>query len=252
MSETTEYFSMQGRVALGIRNSDGSRAPAKWVFDASVLEWDFTVDKDQKTDGYTGGRGLAATLAKSKSMNVKLTLGQINDSNASLSIAGTTVQVVGGTVAAEQIGDVDAGDMVGLDNCKVSELVLTGTQPTELVLDTDYTVNVTSGVITFLKDATGVKAAYTYAAYSIITALTAKPQDLYVLFDGMNTVDGATLLARGEVNRIQFDPASSLPLINDSFADLELSGAARVDPIRVSDSKYGGYARLMLLDPETP
>lgn len=249
MSNTTEYFSMQGRVAIGVRNADGSRAPARWVYDASTLEWDFQVDRDEKIESYSGARGLAGTMAKKKAMTVKLTLGQINDSNAALSIAGKTVQVTGGTATDENIGDVKPGDMVALDNVLVTSLVLSGTAPATPVLDTDYTVNTDTGVVTFLTACTGVKASYTYGAYSIVTALTAKPQDLYVLFDGMNTVDGATLLARGEVHRIQFDPTNTLSLINDTFADMQLTGAARIDPVRISDAKYGGYARLMLIDP---
>lgn len=249
MSQTTEYFSMQGRVAIGLRNPDGSRKPAQWVYDASSLEWAFQVDKDEKIESYSGARGLAGTMAKKKAMTVKLTLGQINDSNAALSVAGNTVQVTGGTVTAENIGDVKAGDMVALDNALISTLALTGTLPAAPALGTDYTVNTTTGIVTFLTACTGVKAGYTYGAYSIVTALTAKPQDMYVLFDGMNTVDGATLLARGEVHRIQFEPTSTLALVNDSFADLQLSGSARVDPVRLSNAKYGGYARLLLIDP---
>ncbi|URX63255.1 hypothetical protein KR767_04080 [Luteibacter anthropi] len=250
MSATTEYFSMQGKVALGIRNPDGSRQPAKWVYDASTLEWGFSVDKDEKNENWSGARGLAATLQTKKTMTVKLTLGQLNDTNAAQSVAGTAVAIAAGTVTAEAIGTPDVGDMVGLEYAKVAEVVLKAGAAT-LTKDTDYTLNPATGVLTFLtKAASPVSAAYSYSAHSLVTVFSGSNPDMYVLFDGENTVDGATGKCRGEVNRITFDPASTLALINSTFGEMELNGSARVDPLRISNPRYGGYARLILVDPE--
>ncbi|HEY4145169.1 hypothetical protein [Pinirhizobacter sp.] len=250
MSKNTEYFSMQGKVALGIRNTDGSRQPAKWVYDASTLEWGFSVDKDEKNENYSGSRGLAAVLQTKKSMTVKLTLGQLNDTNAAQAVAGTTVQIAAGSATAEPLGILTIGDMVALDFAKVSDLEITVGAAT-LVEDTDYTLNANTGVLTVLTtQATAASAAYSYAAHSLITVFSNNSPDMYVLFDGENTVDGATGLCMGEVYRITFDPASALALINSTFGEMELNGSARVDPVRLANSQYGGYARLKLIDPE--
>lgn len=248
MSKTTESFSMQGKVSLGLRNADGTRAPAQWVSDASTLEWDFTVETDDQIESFSGARGLQAQLDKSKKMNVKLTLTQLNDANAALATAGTVNSITGGTATAENIGDVAPGDTVALEYAKVSALTLSGTAPASPQVDVDYTVNTDTGILTFLTACTGVTANYTYAASSIVTALTSLAKDYYVLFDGMNTVRGAVGKVRGEVHRISFSPANAVNLIGDSFGTIEVSGAARVDPVRAADPKYGGYARLMLVD----
>jgi len=251
MSLNPEYFSMQGRVALGLRNADGSRGPARWVYDSSALEWNFSQDQDEQNESWSGARGLAATLTTKESLSVKLTLQQLNDDNAALASAGTVVQVTTGTVTAEPLPIGKVGDMIALEYAKVSDVELTGGAggTTPLVEDTDYTLNAATGVITYLTaQATAPHAAYTYAAHSIITALSQRSQEFWVLFDGENTVDGATGLCRGEVHRISFPPASTLALINSSFATLELTGKARVDPVRINNSRYGGYARLMLID----
>ena len=248
--QSTESFSMQGLVGIGLRNPDGSRMPARWVYDASSLEWDYTVETDKQNEHYSGARGLEDELDKSKDMSVKLTLGQISDKNAALALAGSVEAVTGATVTDETIGDVEPGDMWGLEFAQVSSLALVDGTAQPLVLDTDYTLNATSGVLKFLTAKTGVKAStYSYASFSIVTALTANAQDMYVLFDGMNTVRGKTTKCRGEVNRIAFSPTDSLALINDSFGSINLTGSAKVDAFRINDPKYGGYARLMLLDP---
>jgi hypothetical protein len=249
MSLTTESFSMQGRVSIGKRNADGSRMPAQWLANASTLEWDFAVETDDAIESFSGARGVLDQLDKSKKMTVKITITQLNDNNAALALGGNVVPVTGGTATSEEIGDVKAGDVVALQFAKVSALTLAGTAPAAPVLDTDYTLNADTGILTFLTDCTGVSAStYTYAAHSLVTALTAAPQDYYVLFDGQNTVRGAKGLCRGEVNRIGFAPADALGLITDSFGNINLSGEARIDPVRLTDPKYGGYARLMLID----
>lgn len=253
MSLNAEYFSMQGRLALGIRNADGSRGPARWVFDTSTLEWNFTQDQDEQNESWSGARGLAATLPTKKSLSVKLTLNQLNDDNAALASAGVVVAVTTGTVTAEPLPIGKVGDMVALEYAKVSDVELTGgvAGTTPLVENTDYTLNAATGVITYLTaQANAPHAAYSYGAHSIITAITGKRPEFWVLFDGENTVDGAIGLCRGEVNRVSFPPASTLALINSSFGTLELTGKALVDPMRISNSRYGGYARLMLIDAE--
>lgn len=249
MTTKTEYFAMQGRVALGLRNADGTRQPARWISDAGTLEWSFTTDKKKINESFAGSRGLAATLKGAKTMTVKVSMKQINDDNAALSVNGNVVAIASGTVSGESIGDVKAGDMVALDYAKVSSVVLSGTAPATPVVGTDYRINETTGVLTFLTDCTGVDGAYEYASHSLVTVFTSNSPDMYLLFDGENTVDGAELLARGEVYKVQFDPASTVGLIQDDFGNLELSGEALVDSTRVDNSEYGGYARLMLVSP---
>lgn len=249
MSQTTESFSMQGMVSIGPRNADGSRGPARWVANASSLEWGWTVETDEALESYSGARGVLDELDKSKKMTVKVTITQLNDNNAALAMGGNVVPITGGTVTDEDIGDVDVGDVVALDFAKVSALTLAGTAPAAPVLDTDYTLNADTGVMKFLTKCTGVKAStYTYAAFSVVTALTSGAKDYYVLFDGQNTVRGAVGLCRGEVNRVAFSPTDTLGLITDAFGNINLSGSAKIDPYRMNDPKYGGFARLILVD----
>lgn len=248
----TEYFSMQGRVYIGKRNPDGSRAPARWVYDSSVLETKQSVTRDERQESWSGSRGVAATMNTKKSMTIGLTLGQLNSDIAAIALDGVRVDIAAGSATGEPIGNVVAGDVIALAFADVSALALVdGTTPTPVALveNTDYTLNAEVGVLTFLTAKTGVVATgYDYAAHSLVTAFSAANEDHYILFAGLNTVDGATMHCRGEIYNVTMDPAETFGLIQPTFGDLTLSGTAKLDPFRQQDPKWGPYGRLFLID----
>jgi hypothetical protein len=249
MTDLTEYFSFQGQIFIGQRNADGTRQPARWVFDGSALSWALSVKTEDKRESWSGTRGLAARLKTERDMTIKVTLGQLNLSNLVNASDGSRVDIVSGTASGEAIGSVAAGDVWALKYSAVSAVVLTATGPVTLVLNTDYTYNADTGVIKFLTTKTGVTAAYSYAAHSVVTAFTGGNLAWYLLFDGMNTVVGAEGKVVGEVYNISWDPASEITWINEAFGDLPLSGKAMLDPYRQGDAQYGGYARVKYIDP---
>lgn len=250
MPVNTEYFSMQGRVYIGPRNPDGSRGPARWVYDSSNLVLAQEVERETKNESWTGVRGRAATLTTGRNLNVNLTLDQLNTDNAALAMQGVATEVVAGSVTDEAIGDVTPGDVVALEYAAVSALAMTDGSAAALVEDTDYTLNPDTGVIQFLTARTGVNAdTYSYAAHSLITALNGGVKDYYVMCDFLNTVDGTLMKGLGEVHRVNFSPASEFGFIQDSFGALELEGEALVDPVRQPDPRWGPYARVKLIGP---
>lgn len=245
-----EYFSMQGKVYIGLRNADGTRQPARWVYDSSKLEWAQSVSEEEQDESWSGQRGLAATLKTKKGLQVNLTLGQLNTDNAARAMSGVATDVAAGTVTAEPIGDVKAGDVVALAYGAVSAEALKDGASAALVAGTDYTINADTGVISFLTAKTGVVASsYSYGVHSIVTALSQNAPNVYVVFDGENTVDGASMKVRGEVYNVVFNPASTMSWINDNFGSMELQGKARVDPFRQPDPKWGPFARVLMVDP---
>lgn len=247
MSETTEYFSMQGRVYVGDVNADGSWAPAKWVYDASTLSTKMTKETEEKKESYLGQRGTAAVRPTGTSLEVSLTLGQINTDTMAMATDGVRVDIASGTVTAESVGTVAAGNVVALEFSAVSDLVLKDGTADLLVENTDYTTDLDLGIVTFLTAKTGVTAAYDYAAHSVATMLNGPSKDRYVLFAGLNTVEGSVLRCRGEIYRVGFNPAEELAFIQDAFGELSLTGKAKVDPVRQPSAKFGPYGRVILV-----
>lgn len=249
---TPEYFSMQGKVFIGKRNPDGSREPARWMYDASTLEMTQTKEKDTINESWSGERGEAASRTTARTFEVSLTLRQLLTDTLALAQDGVRVEAAAGTVTAEALGDVAPGDVIALDYAAISDLELEdGTTPTPVALveDTDYTYDPDLGVITFLTAKTGVSAAYEYAAHSLVTLGNALSQDYYVLFAGLNTVDGSSARCRGEIHKINFDPSGAFGFIQDAFGELQLSGSAKMDPVRRADPRWGPYARVFLVEP---
>jgi hypothetical protein len=73
---------------------------------------------------------------------------------------------------------------------------------------------------------------------------TASPPERCLLLVGINTVDGSPVRLR--LDRVQFDPASTLPLINDGLGSLELSGAVLYDSDAAADDNLGGFGKIEL------
>lgn len=249
MPELTEYFSFQGQISIGLRNADGTRQPAQWVFDASAMSWALSVTAEEKRESWSGSRGLGARLKTARDMTVNLTLAQLNLANSSKALDGTRVDIASGSASGEVIGDVVAGDVWALKYSAVSSVVLTASGPVTLDVGTDYTVNPDTGVIKFLTTKAAVTGAYSYAAHSVVTAFTGGNQAWYLLFDGLNTVVGSEGKVVGEVYNLSLDPAAEVAWINDTFGELVLSGKALLDPYRQGDPQYGGYARVKYIDP---
>ena len=244
----TEYFSMQGRVYIGPRNPDGSRGPARWVYDAGVLSWQQEVEKETKNESWTGIRGKAATLTTARNLNGTLRLEQLNTDNMALATQGVVVEIVAGAATAETIGDVQPGDVVALQFGVVTNLAMEDGVAAPLVEDTDYTINADTGVIQFLTARTGVEVTgYDYGAHSIVTALNGGVKDVYILCDGLNTVDGTDMKTLSEVHRVNISPAGEIGFIDESFGALELEWEALVDPVRQPDPQWGPYARVKMI-----
>lgn len=248
MPEITEYFSMQGRVYIGKRNADGSRDPARWVYDSSVLEVKQTRDREERQESWSGSKAVAATMGGKRSLSFNLTLGQLNSDIAALALDGVRVDIVAGSVTGEAIGDVAPGDVVALNFAAISNLVMADGAAAALVLDTDYTVDEALGVVTFLTAKTGVNATgYDYAAHSLVTMGNSANEDHYIIFAGLNTVDGATTRCRGELYNLTLNPAETFGFVQSSFGDLSLSGIGKMDQFRQVDPQWGPFGRLHLI-----
>ena len=73
---------------------------------------------------------------------------------------------------------------------------------------------------------------------------TQRPPERYLVLDGINTLDNTRVRVR--LYRCQFDPSSQLPMINESFGALELSGAVLFDSDQGNDDELGNFGKIEL------
>lgn len=248
----SDLFSLQGSLYSAVRNTTtGKPGKRTWLGNASTATLAINVNKSDKTESFSGTRGLYGSLVTSKGGTLNLTLDEFLPENLALGLHSTPVSVAAGAVAAESLPTgLVAGDEVQLDQRFVSSLVLTDSNATPVTLEAGvhYELVSAAGGILRVLDPTPLtqpfKAAYSYAdATSLAIFANVTPPERWIFFDGVNTVTGEKVIL--DLYRVQFDPVSDFGLIHEDWGGLSLTGTLLVDPINLKDANLGGYGRMM-------
>lgn len=248
-------FSLQGKVYLGERQSNGKPGAMHWVNDAGLLNISASVSEESRQESYSGQRLTSATLNTGTEVTFNLTLNHATARNLALGLYGTERTVASGSITGEALpAGITTGDTVVLDRGDISNLVIedsAGT-PVQLVEGTDYQIeSAAGGVIEILSDLSGFTAPFTASyengASTDVTMFTQQAPVRYLLLDGVNTVDGSGERVRARLYRCKFNPVSQLDLINSGFGELALTGTALFDALSEPDDALGGFGRIELL-----
>lgn len=242
-------FSFQGKVYLGERLTGGLAGALRWVGDAPKCEVSLKTNSETRRESYSGQRLVSARLRTSNEAEISMTLNWATPENLAEGLYGAVATVAAGSVTNEAFpSGLAIGDQVALQHANVAALVITDStgSPLTLTLNTDYTLDPDSkGMVTIKNLGAYVqpfKAAYTHGIRKAIPMFTVSPPERYLLLDGINTVDGTRVRVR--LYRCQFDPSNSVPMINDSFGELEMSGAVLFDSEAQADAALGGFGRI--------
>lgn len=248
-ADDSRYFSFQGKVYLGTRQSNGKPGVLTWVNDSALCEVQLESTIEEKTESYSGNRMVAARMSKGKKANITLQLETLAVSGLALGLYSSVITIAPGTVTAEPFPALVAvGDTVMLDKPGVTNLVVSDSTatPKTLVLDTDYRIDSPgNGLVKMLSLGTYTqpfKAAYSYAGGVNLAMFTQPVPERYLVLDGINTVTNERV--RTSLFRVQFDPTDSIPLINDSFAKLTLKGSVLYDAVNANNANLGGFGRM--------
>ena len=242
-------FSFQGKVYLGERLPGGKPGVLRWVGDAPKCDIALSTESETRRESYSGNRLTSARLQKGSDAKVSLTLNWASVDNLALGLYGKINKVVAGSVTSEILPEgLLAGDCVALDRGGISTLVITDSAGTPATADlgTHYAIESDrAGVLRIIDPATLVqplKAAYQHKGSVDVAMFTSKPPERYLFLDGIDTISGEPVKLR--LYRLQFDPSSSIPAINESFGQLELEGAALYDDESAADDELGGFGRI--------
>lgn len=244
-------FSFQGKIYLGARLAGGRPGALRWVGDAPVCTIALSTESETRRESYSGQRMPSATLSLGNNAEITLTLNYAEPQNLALGLYGSVSSGAGGTATDEALpADLVAGDTVVLDRGSVTDLVLTDSTASPVTLEegTHYEIeSAEAGTIRLLDVSTleqPILANYTYGASQDVTMFTTTPPERYLLLDGINTIDGSRIRAR--LYRVKFNPLTELPLINDTFGQIELTGAVLFDSDAAMDDALGGFGKLEL------
>lgn len=242
------YFSGQGKVYIGLRNSDGSfNAP---VFVGNVPELTVSLENDniEHKESQTGKRLLDLRLTREQKATVTLTLEDVHTANLELMLQGTRSTIASGSATAEAgpTGPA-AGSLWKLKHENVAAVVVKagGTPLTNL---TDYTVDAAFGQVTFVTVQTlAITFDYTFTTRVQVPMFGAAITERFLRFHGLNTANQNKKILV-ELYRLIFDPTNAMQLINDDVATWQLTGSALYDSVREADPTLGPFGRWSYVD----
>lgn len=241
------YYSGQGRLIFGKRDATtGLPYQLLHVGNVTALSIEIAVENSEHTENMSGQRAVDKTTLKKKTATIKFTAESLSPENLAIGLFGETSAVVGAAVTneAHKVGVAAVNGLIPLKFPNVSSVTVkcgadVGTATT--VDPTDYDVDADFGTIRIL-DATAFTGAnvyvnYTYGASKRLDIFTqAAPDELFVRFEGINTVNDDLVLVN--VPRVAFAPLPALQLINDEFASAEFTGNVLLDPTISVGSKF--------------
>lgn len=243
-------FSFQGKVYLGARQSNGKAGKLRWVGDAPRCEISLSTQSETRKESYSGNRSTSARLSLGNEATISLTLNWAEAENLVLGLYGTSTTVAAGSVTNELLPTVVAGDTVLLDHGNVSTLVITDSTGTPATVPAgNYVLDAAGGTVKFTNVGSFTqpfKAAYAHTGSVDVSMFTSTPPERYLFLDGINTLDGSRVRLR--LYRVKFDPASSIPAINESFGELPLEGSVLFDSLSAADPLLGGFGKLELVN----
>ncbi len=248
-------FAFQGKIYLG-ENVNGKVRNLKWVGDQSSLNFAMAVEKEERRENYSGTKGISVVNLQSKSVSPELVLRHLTPENILLGVHGKLNKIAAGTVTAENLpSDLVADELIKLDHGKVSNLVLTDSEPTTpitLIEGTNYLLESSIGALVRMKDLSSltqpIKAAYSYGGSTNVSMLSSLPPIRYLYMEAINTIDGRHALIH--LYKVQFEPMGGLPLTSQTLSEFTLNGSTLIDPTNVMNEDLGGFGRIEWLDDE--
>lgn len=235
MSTVTKYYSLQGRVSYFARLPNGKKGAGVWAQNVPKFDLAFEVSEDSSKESHSGQRMKDLVVEIDKALTTAFTLNGFIVDNLARALWASRYSVASGTISGELLpDDLVAGDYFALEKQNTSDwsLVDSTVAPVPLVEGTHYALISAFAGHGQLLDTTGltmpIKVNYSNAASNALSLLTTRPDDHWLVFDGIDTISkGRAYL---EIPRHTNKPTSTFSLINnDGKGSLDIEGEALYD-----------------------
>lgn len=247
MSRT--LFSLQGYIRIGKRLANGKPGPMFWAGNVPEATLELAVENANKNESFSGNRFPYGKRKTSQTGRFTGTMDEWSTQNLALGLYTSSLNTVTGSVTAEAFPtDLAIGDQIRLAHPYASSLVITDSTPgTPLTVNPDHydLVGHNASIVEISNLAAYVEplnAAYTHAAYDSLEVFSEQPEEVYVVFDGINTETGEGVLI--DMYRTSFDPFGSIGMINAEYGSLPFTSDVLYDPLNLNAQGKGGFARI--------
>jgi hypothetical protein len=244
------YFSGQGRVYIGQRDSNGNPQAMRWLGNVPELKVSLNVETIEHKESYSGQRLTDLQLIKGKDGEFSCTIENFSIENLELTLYGQTSSVTGGTVTNEAL---PTGAVVGgvylLANQFVSSVVVkdSAATPATLTEGTHYKVHAEQGAIELL-NVTGFtqpfKVNYSYGAAKRLAMFKSGQPEVWLRFDGLNTADSNKRVIV-DLYRVVLNPSKDFSLVGDEIQRFELTGRVLADTTKSDTGPLGLFGRVI-------
>ncbi|EQB0462499.1 hypothetical protein ACYAEY_000922 [Pseudomonas aeruginosa] len=248
------YFSGQGRVYIGARDTAGNPQGLSFVGNVPELKVSLSVETLEHQESTSGQRLTDLQLIKTKKGEFACTLEELIAVNLSLALYGTTVEQTSGTVTSEALPNpVTAGSLYLLAKQNVSSVVVKDSSATPKTLPAvQYSLNSKHGSLSITDKTTGgpfvepFKVDYAYGAAQSTALFTQPLPERWVRFEGLNTADSNREVVI-DLYRVAINPAKELSIITEELLKFELSGQVLADTQKSATGDLGQFGRIVLL-----
>jgi hypothetical protein len=248
------YFSGQGRVYIGARDSAGNPAGLTFVGNVPELKVSLSVETLEHQEAQSGQRLTDLQLIKTKKGEFACTLEELIPTNLALALYGHSTTVAPGTVTGEALPNpVTAGSLYPLAHQNVSAVQIQDSDsPPKPLPAAQYQVHAKHGSVLILDATTGgpyvepFTVDYAFGAAQSTAMFTRPLPERWIRFEGLNTADANREVVI-DLYRVAINPAKELSIITDELLKFELSGQVLADLSKPTDGELGQFGRLVLL-----
>ncbi len=248
------YFSGQGRVYIGARDTAGNPQGLNYVGNVPELKVSLSVETLEHQESTSGQRLTDLQLIKTKKGEFACTLEELIPLNLSLALYGTTTEQVSGTVTAEALPNpVTVGSLYLLAKQNVSSVVMKDSSATPKTLPAgQYSLNAKHGSLAINDATTGgpyvepFQVDYSYGTAQSTAMFTQPLPERWIRFEGLNTADNNREVVI-DLYRVAINPARELSVITDELLKFELSGQVLADTLKPAQGDLGQFGRIVLL-----
>ena len=243
MARTDYSYIGSGRILARKR---GSAEAYREIGNCSALTLGVETETKSLRDFRSPGGGTYNQVDRITAVTLAMTAHDLSPENLALALYGTTEAVAGGTVTSEQAVAYKGGYVVLDGNPSAVASISPLPSGTAYVAGTDYVLQ--HGAI-YIPPGSSIPApatpttpnvavTYTDRKGNVVQALAAAAAELELVFLGLNEADSGSMVTV-RAWRAKFGPASSIPLIGDDYASLEMTGALLADASKVGgESQY--------------
>lgn len=240
------YYYGQGKVFLAPR--DNKRA-FRWVGDVSTLKIAFSYEQ-QITKASRGGQLYQnQRIITGASGSVSSTWHNFSVENLALLLGAQPVDEPFSFNEQFALPDgIVKGDIIALPHTTVFNVSING-----LNRDADYVVDRQFGTIEFLvtPETAGLIAAYEHLFNQWLPFFSAKTQEFYLRFQGVNLAEGSAPVLL-ELYRVSVDPLAALEMISsgNDISGMDMTSLILPDFAQKSTSDFSYFGRLQIVTPQ--